>query len=408
MTAIPALGPLGAHQPAMRHISVDPTDFEVLAELACHLTGASSACIRLKQSDSGAERMAFFPPRPNAPVELPAALIPNDSEMLGLPLHVAATGFSDWAAFRLIVPSGRSAGADLGLLGLVGDRPLDLSEAQLTAMRLLARILTGSVMLTVASVRAQAARALALVEGVADVEIDAASDSLKGLLRFAAGVPPTAAETMALRIAGLAELQGGQLALTQVGNDILSHHGFETPGPQDIGPEDDTPAAPPFQIMARLRIGEVNHDIGRSAQDKLAFRLTGSDDEWQPLQNTVEEGWPDIAAEIIAVTRDAVFDYVRMHMIHVRDAGLPEGQYLYDLYGLKWVVRGGHTAAQSRLPKGEWVDYDAHLCGPDATRERSALGAVAVYRDLEERIGKDVRDWARRIAQGSSVTPVFA
>ncbi|NBO20968.1 MAG: hypothetical protein EBU97_03280, partial [Rhodobacteraceae bacterium] len=251
------------------------------------------------------------------------------------------------------------------------------------------------------------ARALALVEGVADVETDAASDALKGLLRFASGVSPTAAETMALRIAGLAELRDGQLALTSVGNDILSDHGFETPGPQDISDDDDVPAAPPFLIMARLRIGEVNHDIGRSAQDKLAFRQTGSDADWQPLQNTVEEGWPDVAAEIIAATRDALFDYVRMHMIHVRDAGLPDGQYLYDLYGLKWVVTGGHANALSRLPKGDWVAYPAEHFGPDATRERSARGALAVYPDLEERIGKDVRDWARRIAQGSSVTPVF-
>ena len=60
------------------------------------------------------------------------------------------------------------------------------------------------------------------------------------------------------------------------------------------------PAPTEFHTMARLRIGEVHHDIARDDEtDKFAFRITGSDAAWVLLDNGLEEGWPEMAAEIL-------------------------------------------------------------------------------------------------------------
>ena len=131
------------------------------------------------------------------------------------------------------------------------------------------------------------------------------------------------------------------LLLTPPAKALLYTHGFRLSNPQGMKvPEPEAvpePEPEAFKPMARLRIGEVHHDIARDDEtDKFAFRITGSGQDWVLLDNGLEEGWPEMAAEIIKRTRDATFDYVRMHMIHKRDADMPAGEFLYDLYGMEW------------------------------------------------------------------------
>ncbi len=107
---------------------------------------------------------------------------------------------------------------------------------------------------------------------------------------------------------------------------------FNCANPLGMAMETEVPAEEAVSTalwpMARLRIGEVHHDIARcDATDQMAFRITGTGGEWAVLENGLEEGWPEIAAEIIKRTRNATLDYVRMHMIHTRDAALPEGEF---------------------------------------------------------------------------------
>jgi hypothetical protein len=164
-----------------------------------------------------------------------------------------------------------------------------------------------------------------------------------------------------------------------------------------------------FVPMARLRIGEVHHDIARcDATDQMAFRITGTADDWAVLENGLEEGWPEIAAEIIKRTRNATLDYVRMHMIHTRDADLPEGEFLYDLYGMSWMVRGTPDHAEVKTPGTDWTAFDATGVAADAPREFSARAALAGIPDIEARIGQDVYEWSKRIAAGAEITPIFA
>lgn len=164
-----------------------------------------------------------------------------------------------------------------------------------------------------------------------------------------------------------------------------------------------------FDAFARLRIGEMQYDIGRcDATDRMAFHVTGGSSEWLPLMRSFEEGWPEIAAEIIARTRNATRDYIRMHMIRHREVALPEGEREYDLYGILWRVRGTNEAAEVWQAETGWVEFDTTpiLESPDP-RDLAAQALIAAVDRLEDRIGQDVQGWARRLAQGAQISPIL-
>ena len=132
-------------------------------------------------------------------------------------------------------------------------------------------------------VRVLARQTLGVIADVAEIDEGAASPALLGLLRYASGVLPSNAEAMALRIAGLADLKGGMLLLTPPAKAILFTHGFQLRDPLGMAMETEVPAeeavSTAFVAMARLRIGEVHHDIARcDATDQMAFRITGTAD----------------------------------------------------------------------------------------------------------------------------------
>lgn len=384
-------------------------DFGAVADLARALSGASGACIRV--ADAQSARVTFYPARDGV-TDLPDALLRGEkSGTIGEDL--GAAGLPDlqfWAGFPLLAPTGEV----IGLLGVMDEVPRALSQAVIGQLRLLADVLARAVLLAEAAVTVRARRVLQLVEDVTEVDDSAASPVLRGLLRFACGEAPNSTEAMALRIAGLAEAKAGKLVLTPVAEGILAQQGFdvvpavEMPSAVVAGADRAAEGGCDFSPMARLRIGEVSHDIARSdALDALGFRLTGQAAAWQVLENGLEEGWPEIIAEVLRKTRDVMMDYVRMHMIHERDADVPEGQYLYDLYGMGWTVRGTPACAEVSLDGRDWAAFDASGVAQDQPRELAARAAVAGYPDIGTRIGADVHDWCRRIAAGSEVTPIF-
>lgn len=388
------------------------SDFGAVADLARAISGASGACIRV--GEGAAVRIAFYPAREGV-TDLPAALLRGEKavDVAPEPGVAGLPGVQFWAGFPLRAPSG----AVLGLLGVMDDAPLALSQGVIAQLQGLADVLARQVLLAEAAVAVLARRSLQLVEDVTEVDDSAASPVLRGLLRFACGEVPSSTEAMAMRIAGLAEAKGGKLVLTAVAEGILAQQGFdrgmtEAPMPEaamiDAAVEAVASPADDFSPMARLRIGEQSYDVARSeAIGALAFRATGTEAAWQVLENGLEEGWPEIIAEVLRKTRDVVMDYVRMHMIHERDAALPEGQYRYDLYGMGWTVRGTPERAEVSVDGMNWLGFDAASVGWDQPRDLSARAAVAGYPDLGDRIGADVHEWCKRIAAGSEVTPIF-
>lgn len=165
-----------------------------------------------------------------------------------------------------------------------------------------------------------------------------------------------------------------------------------------------------FDAFARLRIGEALHDIGRcESTGRMAFRMAGGSGMWTPLMHSFEDGWPEVAAEIIARTRNAMRDYIRMHMIRNRDADLPAGEREYDLYGLLWRVRGTLDGAEVWRAGRGWVPFDTTpVIDSDDPRDLAAQALVSAVPDLEERIGADVKGWARRLAQGAQISPILS
>ncbi|NBE09170.1 hypothetical protein [Paragemmobacter ruber] len=418
------LNPVPSEAPRAPRLSVEPEDFASVAELARSISGCARACIRLEDAETGEARLSFFPPLYGVR-DLPAALLPDgrgQAQLSGPSLRqeMQAAGLPDlafWAGFTLRSLDGRM----LGVLCLMDEVPRELSETALAQLRLLAEILSRGIGMAASTIRAMARQSLGLMEDLAEVEDGAVSPAVTGLLRYAAGRVPGSGEAMAMRIAGLADMSGGKLLLTPTARDILYTHGFRLANPKTV--EAEAPAEAPvmlmpvevapqaaaeFHTMARLRIGEVHHDIARDEEtDKFAFRITGSGAPWVLLENGLEEGWPEMAAEIIKRTRNATFDYVRMHMIHNRDASHEPGEFVYDLYGMGWSVRGTPDFAEAKGADGMWRVFDASHISPDAPRDFSAQAAFAAIPDLADRIGADVHEWSKRIAAGSEVTPVF-
>lgn len=383
---------------------VAAADYAAVAELARAISGAQSVCIRLV--DAAGARVLFFPERDGV-TDLPQALHSGDrSGDAGAEFSAAGLdGVQFWAGF----PLRDAAGKTVGLLGVMDDVPRALSQGVIRQLQLLAEVLAEKVETGTSALRMVARRTLKLIEDVVEVDDAAASPVLRGLLRFAAGEVPHSTEAMALRIAGLAEAKGGRLTLTPVAEGILAQQGIQAEV-GDLPEAVDVPAAveAEFSPMARLRIGETVHDIARSdAMDALAFRLTGTEGVWTVLENGLEEGWPEIIAEVLKKTRDVVMEYVRMHMIHERDVPLPEGQYHYDLYGMGWTVRGTPDHAEVSVNGADWAVFDASGVGFDQPRDLSARAAVAGYPDIGARIASDVHEWCKRLAAGSEVTPIF-
>ncbi|MCZ8151442.1 MAG: hypothetical protein O9292_03450 [Rhodobacteraceae bacterium] len=409
------LKPVEREAPRAPRMFVEPADFAAVAELARSIAGCERACIRLEDDETGEMRLAFFPELPGV-TDLPSALMPNgrglavlDGAILGP--EMAAAGLPDlafWAGFALKSQGGRV----LGVLGLMDSTPRELNDTTIQQLVQLSGILSLGIGMAASVIRVLARQTLGVIEDVAEVEEGAASPALCGLMRYAAGRMPANAEAMAMRIAGLAEMSDGTLLLTETAKSILFTHGFRLTTSDALEPvvEEAVEEAAPkeFQAMARLRIGEVHHDIARDdVTDKFAFRITGTDADWVLLDNGLEEGWPEMAAEIIKRTRNATFDYVRMHMIHRRDAPMVQGEYLYDLYGIEWAVRGTPEAGEARGEDGVWRSFDGSSANPESPRDFSALAAFAAIPDLETRIGDDVHEWSKRIAAGSEITPVF-
>lgn len=415
------LNPIQSEAPRAPRMFVEPGDFASVAELALSISGCARACIRLEDPESGQIRLAFFPELKGVS-DLPEALLPVDQAVarLGGPSlqqQMRAAGLPElafWAGFSLKSQDGRL----LGVLGLMDPQHRELSDQVLGQLAHLADILSRGIGMAASTIRALARQSLGLIEDVSELDSGAASAALTGLLRYAAGRVPSSAEAMAMRIAGLADLSGGLLLLTPPARDILYTHGFrnlpkegmEVPAPAGSpAPASAAPAkAVEFSTMARLRIGEVHHDIARDDEtEKFAFRISGTDAPWVLLDNGLEQGWPEMAAEIIKRTRNATFDYVRMHMIHDREAASAPGEFVYNLYGIEWAVRGTPDQAEARGEDGVWTGFDAAHVSHDAPRDFSALAAFAAIPDLAERIGQDVHEWSKRIAAGSEVTPVF-
>jgi hypothetical protein len=241
------LNPIRFASPRAPRLSVEPSDFATIADLALTISGCSRVCIRLVNPDTGETRLAFFPerstedsPEGGSLTDLPAALLAQGPRMVkiaGTALAEEAAeaglpGLTLYAGFTLRSREGRR----LGVLAVMDERQSELPEAVLLQLRQLAEILSRGIGMAASTVRTMAQQSLGLVQDFLELDEKAVAPEVTGLLRYAAGREPSMAEALAMRKAGLAVEVEGVLLLTPMARDMLYIHGFRVTGLNPAGP----------------------------------------------------------------------------------------------------------------------------------------------------------------------------
>lgn len=181
------------------------------------------------------------------------------------------------------------------------------------------------------------------------------------------------------------------------------------------------PAIPILDVapFARLTIGEASYEIGTvapgqievedDAREVIAFR----EDEltpWKALKNNVDEGWRPVAAEVLRNTRDALHDYVGMHMIRRSGSFNPGNMVSLTLFGFDWDLRFSRDGkrAQVRLPETNWSEVDKGLMAEFEDKRELAIAALLRFSPSIHKVFEDdVEAWALRLAAGAQVMPIM-
>lgn len=186
------------------------------------------------------------------------------------------------------------------------------------------------------------------------------------------------------------------------------------PGEASAAPDPDLEVAP----FARLTIGDAVFEVGTvltdivaagEAHEVLAFR-PNADTPWKQLRADLQDGWRPVAAEVVRNTRDALHDYVGMHMIRRSGAFRAGGRVSLTLFGFDWEVRlsSDGKRAQVRLPDMSWEEVDPKLVEDHKDFKELAIASLIKSRPSIHKVFEDdVEAWALRLAAGASVVPIM-
>ncbi|CUH68563.1 hypothetical protein TG4357_03668 [Thalassovita gelatinovora] len=168
--------------------------------------------------------------------------------------------------------------------------------------------------------------------------------------------------------------------------------------------------------FARLAIGESAYEVGTVKTDTeavnreiLAFRSVG-DEAWKQLKAGLDDGWRPVAAEVVRNTRDALHDYVRMHMIRRSGKFHAGDKVSLTLFGFDWEVRVSSDGkrVQVKLPETAWEEVDRALVQEYSDMKELAIAALIRFSPSIHKVFEDDVDaWALRLAAGASVTPIM-
>lgn len=161
-------------------------------------------------------------------------------------------------------------------------------------------------------------------------------------------------------------------------------------------------------VFARLRLGEAVYTIGEDRNARLYF-MSGASSPWRPLHRRLEDGWQEIGATILIATRDALHDYLRMHMIRLTPDDAPGAETRYDVGGFVWDLRRvSDDTVAVRFPFHDW--RHVHVAPPVSGLAPNEF-AIAVFSaarpDLGRTMAENVHAWAKRLASGAIVTPIM-
>lgn len=163
-----------------------------------------------------------------------------------------------------------------------------------------------------------------------------------------------------------------------------------------------------FKPFAGLSIGEVTYQIGEDDAGTLMFREKAGD-KWRQLTRSHSEGWHRVAAEVVCSTRDALRDFIGMHLIRLDGEPSGNGPFTYDLFGFQWAWKqDGGRKVSLHLPAQDWREIElpetmASLGG----REKAIESLIFAVPDIHEIFAGDVEAWATRMSAGARIAPIM-
>ena len=160
--------------------------------------------------------------------------------------------------------------------------------------------------------------------------------------------------------------------------------------------------------FARLVIGDGHYEVAHANSDLplLAFRLHGQM-EWTALDRQIADGWIAIAADILLLDADVIYDFLTTHAVRLTDTDCPE-EMQFNTLGLHWSARlTDSRTGEVRFGSGTWRHANLGLRAPTDRRACAILLLLACFPDARERFEPHISYWARRIAQGVSIQPIL-
>jgi hypothetical protein len=161
--------------------------------------------------------------------------------------------------------------------------------------------------------------------------------------------------------------------------------------------------------FARLGIGPGTYEVAEMADDSalLAFRVEGQQ-EWTALDRQISDGWVEIAADILLLDPDVIFEFLQTHAVSVGTENEPLYEMEFDTLGVRWSARLlENRDGEVRFADGAWQHARLGLQAPRDGRARAIMILLATTRDARARFEPHISNWARRISQGVSVQPIL-
>jgi hypothetical protein len=161
--------------------------------------------------------------------------------------------------------------------------------------------------------------------------------------------------------------------------------------------------------FARLAIGQGFYEVAETTEAgaPLAFRVEGQQ-EWTAIDRNIRDGWAEIAADILLLDPDVIFEFLQTHAVRIGTENDPPYAMEFDTLGVRWSARLlENRDGEVRFGGGEWQHARLGIQAPRDGRERAILILLAAVRDARARFEPHISNWARRIAQGVSVQPVI-
>lgn len=183
----------------------------------------------------------------------------------------------------------------------------------------------------------------------------------------------------------------------------------ETIHADDIGVVSDVAEhlqdAKPF---AAVRIGNSRYFVANGETDEDLIYRPEERQEWAHLSRNLDDGWQKVIAEILVHTRDAMHDYVRMHLINVSGDSSTEEYLDMNLFGYTWKMKSDFSDGNIELELPERGIVVLKGLDPSQFQKRrdaAVYSLVHAAPELADQFQNDIDEWAQRLAAGATVEP---